>query len=112
MKILGKVKPEYDTCCGCLDEQTDGIKQAMACSECLSRIPYSEIIKIGHSFWIGDYAMVLTENGHIKRYPLDRIFNVHTEHNAMDGFQRGFRAMTKAVDDYAKHQLFEEFKED
>ena len=101
MKILGKVKPDYDTCCGCIDEQADGIKQTMACcSECLSRIPYSEIIKIGHGFWIGDYAMVLTDGGHIKRYPLDRIFNVRTEHRLGDGVQRGLRAMMHVIDDF------------
>lgn len=101
MKILGKVKPDYDTCCGCLDEQTDGIKPKLGCAECLAtRISYYEIIKIDHSLFKGDYAIVINDNGKFEKVSLDRLYDIHTEHNAMDGFQRGFRAMTKAVDDY------------
>lgn len=77
MKILCKVKPEYDTCCTCIDENTD--KKIVAdCEKCKSRIPVYEVLQFGHGFWEGDWAMVLTDDGTVEKVELDRLFNVYT----------------------------------
>ena len=78
MKILCKVKPDFDTCCVCVDQQIDGKKSEMDCDDCFARIPYCAILQLGHSFWKGDWAMVLSNEGKIKRVELKRVFDVKT----------------------------------
>ena len=85
MKILCKVNPDNNTCCGCIDDQWSGVIKKKSCKECLSRIPDYEILQLGHTFFGGDWAMVLNDEGKIERVKLSRVFDVRTEHieNAM-----------------------------
>ena len=80
MKILCKVLPDDNTCCNCIADQWDGYKEHLECSDCLDRIPDSEVLQFGHSLFIGDWAMVLDSDGHVERVKLDRVKRVRTEH--------------------------------
>lgn len=69
-----KVKPELHHCRSCLEmQETLGIIQS--CSNCFSEIDEYELLNVGSSFWVGDYAMVC-RNGIVKKVSLDRIYDV------------------------------------
>ena len=78
MKILCKVYPSENTCCGCVDEQLRGEKPNMNCEECRKRIPDYEVLQFGHSLFVGDWAIVLDSEGRVTRVKMDRVRHVRT----------------------------------
>ena len=76
MRLICKIKPDDNVCCGCLDMQFDGRINPRDCEECLETIGKCEIVHFGHSFLKGDWALVLTASGTIKKIPVDRLFDV------------------------------------
>ena len=98
MKILCKLKPSENTCCGCVDDQLRGYKTEADCKECLDRCPDYEILQFGHSLFVGDWAMVLDKDGNIKRVKLERCKRVRTLHTQSGIELENFAAnMKKAV---------------
>ena len=78
-KLICKVRLDHNICCGCLDNQIDD-NNFKSCEGCELREQDYEIIKVGHSLFVGDWAMVLCPNGTIKRVPLDRVYDAkHVE---------------------------------
>ena len=65
MKIC-KLKPEYNKCCDCLDNQ---IKNSivLSCQECLLKDNRSyEIVKEGWNLFFGKYVVILKDDEYIK----------------------------------------------
>lgn len=76
MDLICKVKPDANHCCSCIDIQ-EKEKKTIECETCDLVTREYEIISLGHSFWKGDYAMVLDISaGTIQRVSLDRIYDV------------------------------------
>lgn len=75
MKIC-KVKPSRADCRICLETQSmcGVIDDCQKCKNDPSRDGY-ELIDIGHTFWLGDYALV-ERNGEITRVDLERVHDI------------------------------------
>lgn len=91
MKIFCKLKPSYNTCCGCISDQLDGYKEKIDCNTCLDRTPDYEVLQFGSSLFIGDWAIVLDTEGNVERVKLDRVKKVRTVHTI------SFRDVTKSL---------------
>lgn len=80
MKIICKVKPSGNVCCGCIDDQLAGITKPLDCYTCIAKLPDCEVLQFGHSLFTGDWAIVLDSAGNVERVKLDRVKNVRTEY--------------------------------
>lgn len=74
-KLICKVRLDHNICCDCIDRQCED-SEFKSCDGCELRNQDYEIIKVGHSLFIGDWAMVLGPDGKIKRVKLDRVYDV------------------------------------
>ena len=73
------VKPDNNTCCGCMDGQVNrGI--FIPCSNCELKNRTYELLQLVSGIK-HDYAFVLF-NGIVEKVPLDRIFNVKDRFDA------------------------------
>ena len=82
-KLICKVRLNHNICCGCLDDQIEE-NNFKSCEGCELRDREYEILKIGHSLFIGDWAMVLGPDGKIKRVELDRVYDVKSVYIGID----------------------------
>ena len=73
MKVC-KVKPDTNTCCGCVDNQIWD-KENKSCQECKAKQPEHEILKIFTTFFGKVYALVIIDEK-IKKLPIDRLYDV------------------------------------
>lgn len=75
-KLICKVRVDArNVCYGCLDDQIRE-NSYKSCEHCELKNREYEILKVGHSLFIGDWAMVLGPDGTIKRVALDRVYDV------------------------------------
>ena len=72
--LIGRMKPDYDICCSCIDIQADR-KQYKDCGKCVLNCVDYQIIKVGTTVFGRDYAMIL-KDGKIKKVPLDMLHHV------------------------------------
>lgn len=80
MKIICKVYPSENACCGCVDEQLRGDRVHMDCNECRKKIPEYEVLQFGHSLFFGDWAIVLCSDGTVEKVKMSRVKEVRTEY--------------------------------
>lgn len=74
MKVC-KVRPDYNTCCCCTDDQLKRYIETIECKECLSKQPEHEILKIFTTVFGKVYALVIID-GKIEKLPIDRLYDV------------------------------------
>ena len=74
-KLICKVRLDRNVCCGCIDNQIDS-NNFKSCEGCGLKEQEYEIIKVGHSLFIGDWAIVLSADGKIGRVALNRVYDV------------------------------------
>ena len=90
MKIC-KVKPDYNTCCSCIDDQEMKLIANKDCQECLAKNPEHEILQIVTTIFGKVFALVIID-GKIEKLPIDRLYDVRELQPMMikDGGRYGY----------------------
>ena len=74
MKVC-KVKPDYNFCCSCVDDQERKLIPKKSCKECLADKPEHEFMGITTNFFGKIHALVIID-GKIKKIPIDRLYDI------------------------------------
>lgn len=74
MKVC-KVKPDYNFCCSCVDDQERKIIPKKGCKECLADKPEHEILQIVTTIFGKVFALVIIDEK-IEKIPIDRLYGV------------------------------------
>ena len=69
-----RIKPDYNTCFGCIDYQIKD-QTEKDCKTCDLTVGRCDILKLGVSFFGKPYALILAGD-RIKKVALDRIYDV------------------------------------
>lgn len=73
-KLMCKVKPDYNTCCSCQDNQIDaGVFKS--CGDCDLVMKYCEIVHLGVDFFGRPYAIILKDRK-LEKVSIKRVYDV------------------------------------